>query len=218
LLFFKLFFIYGENQSPFFSFRDKLPRFIAKICGKPMNDQNDNNENNKLPERPLECGECKRPIYVRYTEIVGDNMTETIMCSECPVLRRKLYGQPHIESTDAVSSGSMGLACGNCGTTLDAVRVGTPLGCSHCYEVFEDIIISELFAADKIPARLSGGKKAHALHVGRTLGEVPEISPSARLLALNEALSETLKKEDYEQAAWLRDQIKALTESPEKNP
>jgi protein arginine kinase activator len=43
------------------------------------------------------------------------------------------------------------------------------------------------------------------------------INPSSRLLALNEALKETLSREDYEQAAWLRDQIKALTESEAKD-
>jgi protein arginine kinase activator len=32
------------------------------------------------------------------------------------------------------------------------------------------------------------------------------------LTALNEALVETLSREDYEQAAYLRDEIKSLTE------
>ncbi len=50
--------------------------------------------------------------------------------------------------------------------------------------------------------------------MGRAPGEKIEISPSLKLIALNEALSETLSREDYEQAAWLRDQIKKLTESP----
>ena len=39
-----------------------------------------------------------------------------------------------------------------------------------------------------------------------------EISPTLRLIALNEALDETLIREDYEQAALLRDQIRALKE------
>jgi protein arginine kinase activator len=34
-----------------------------------------------------------------------------------------------------------------------------------------------------------------------------------RLLALNEALNETIQREDYEQAALLRDQIKAITDT-----
>ena len=60
-------------------------------------------------------------------------------------------------------------------------------------------------------------KKSHPIHIGRAPGESLAISPSSRLLALNEALKETLNREDYEQAAWLRDQIKALTDN-EENP
>ena len=72
-------------------------------------------------------------------------------------------------------------------------------------------------AANKISPRISLTKKALPLHIGRAPGEANEISPSLRLLALNEALNETLKREDYEQAAWLRDQIKDLTEKPVKD-
>jgi protein arginine kinase activator len=72
-------------------------------------------------------------------------------------------------------------------------------------------------AANKLPARLATAKKSIPVHIGRTPGEVHEISPSLRLLALNEALGEMLKSEDYEQAAWLRDQIKALTEQNPEN-
>ncbi len=45
--------------------------------------------------------------------------------------------------------------------------------------------------------------------------KIQEINPSLRILALNEALNEMLKSEKYEQAAWLRDQIKALTDERE---
>lgn len=172
-------------------------------------------ENNKKPERPLECGECKKPVAVRYTEIVGTTITTTIMCADCPQLERRLHGVKRAENLQGSLSESA-LACGDCGTTLEAVRVGASLGCSHCYEVFGDILLSELLAADKIPARLANARKNTPTHIGRNPGEIPEISPSARLMVLNEALNETLKREDYEQAALLRDQIKALTDKPEK--
>lgn len=166
----------------------------------------------KLPDRPLECTECKKPIAVWYTEIVGHNIAHTCMCADCPVLERKLRGAPHTEFVPGQVEGAASLACGNCGTTLDAIRVGTPLGCIMCYEVFDDVLIQEMLAAKKIPPRIASAKKSIPVHIGRAPGEIKEISPSLRLLALNEALSEMLKKEDYEQAAWLRDQIKALTE------
>ncbi len=172
----------------------------------------------KLVERPLECGECKKPISVHYTEIVGRHTSHTCMCSDCPELCKRLKGMPtQFSDKNPILTGT-GLACGNCGTTLEALRVGADLGCSECYTVFEDVLLAEMAAAGKLPHRLVTAKKSIPIHIGRNLGEIQEIKPSMRLLALNEALNETLKKEDYEQAASLRDQIKALTkESGEKD-
>lgn len=179
-----------------------------------------NEQEPSLPDRPLECTECKRPVSVYYTEIVDDNMTHTCMCSECPVLRRRLHGTPHTEH--AFSPGeTTGLACGNCGTTLEAIKLGALLGCDVCYDVFDDVILSEMVTAGKLPGRGIPSKKNIPVHIGRSRGEMHEMSHAARLLALHEVLNEMLKSEDYEQAAYLRDQIKALTEKPdttEKKP
>ena len=46
----------------------------------------------QFPDRPLECSECKKPIAVRYTEIVGDTIIHTSMCADCPELQRRLHG------------------------------------------------------------------------------------------------------------------------------
>lgn len=167
------------------------------------------------PDRPLECTECRKPIAVFYTEIIGESITQTCMCSDCPVLRHKLHGTPHTERVSGQGDVGAGLACGNCGTTLEAIRMGTPLGCEVCYEVFDDILIPEMLAGNRIPVRIATSKKTTPVHIGRAPGEMQEINPSLRLLALNEALKEMLKTEDYEQAAWLRDQIKELTEKTE---
>ena len=164
-------------------------------------------------ERPLECSECKKPIAVRYTEIVEGTITHTCMCSECPQLEQRLHGIRIGALTEA--QGETGLVCGDCGTTLVNVRRSSPLGCSHCYEVFADVILAELRTANRIPPAIANQKKGLVLHLGRAPGELVEISPTSRLAALNEALTETLTREDYEQAAWLRDQIKKLTEKPD---
>lgn len=170
-----------------------------------------NPSEHELPvDRPLECGECKRPIAVRYTEIVGDTITHTIMCADCPVLQKKLFGLTAAQIY-SLPEGAQ-LACGNCGTNIEAVRVGTHLGCNVCYDVFEEVILTELQNVKKVPPRINLNKKSSPIHIGRAPGEVRDINPASRLLALNEALTETLKKEDYEQAAWLRDQIKAITD------
>lgn len=172
--------------------------------------------NKNLPDRPLECGECKKVITVVYTEIVGGTITRTSMCADCPELQRRLYGVSSAEHIYNQTGHDASLGCGNCGTTLEEVKRGHRLGCMECYEVFNDLLVSELLAANRISPRVLGTKKSMPIHMGRAPGESLAINPSSRLLALNEALRETLNREDYEQAAWLRDQIRALTENGEK--
>ena len=168
------------------------------------------------PERPLECTECKRPIKVHYTEIIGEKMTHTGMCEICPVLQNKLRGGYEGKAITFSEEGKGSLVCGECGTTLETIRMGNSVGCSLCYEVFDDVLFNELILLQKIPKKAREQGKFLPLHMGRGPGEVQELSPSIQLLALNEALSETLVREDYEQAARLRDQIKSLTEEQEK--
>lgn len=165
-----------------------------------------------MPQRPLDCSECKKPLYVCYSEVVGDKVTRTVMCADCPHLAKKLYG---LKRTEEISAGKGGLACGNCGTSLDALRMGQPMGCAACYVVFADALIEMLLNENRISRHLTSNKKTQPLHIGRVPGEVSEISPTLRLIALNEALDETLIREDYEQAALLRDQIRALKEKAE---
>lgn len=165
-----------------------------------------------LPERPLECGECKKPIAVIYTEIEKNHYVHTSMCADCPELQLRLHGLSPNEQTTIGNLTKMGVACGSCGTTLQAIRVGTSLGCQNCYEIFKDVLVPELLNLQKISNRTANSKRNVSLHTGRFPGEVTTFNPSARLISLNEALNETLKQEDYEQAALLRDQIKAITD------
>ena len=159
-------------------------------------------------DRPLECNECKKKITVCYTEIIGDSINSFSMCKNCPSLQRHLHGD-HVSTSYKKSKKDKGtgLCCGTCNTSLESIRMGSFLGCPDCYSVFSDILIHE-----RLHKRSS--EKKHSLkqlHVGRSPDENIEIHPSARLLALNEALNETLAREEYEQAAWLRDQINAIT-------
>lgn len=175
-------------------------------------------ENNHTPERPLECGECRKPIKVKYTEVTDEGISHLVTCIDCPLLVKKLSGNRETEDLEQTREGA-GLCCGSCGLTLEALRTGSKLGCAECYEVFDMPILQELIKADKIPEKLRDAalKSAPNLHKGHAPGEVKEVSPSIRLLALNEALNEMLSREDYEQAAWLRDQIKELTDQHKSN-
>jgi protein arginine kinase activator len=173
-----------------------------------------------MADRPVECGQCKKPIKVIYKQIVADLTVTTEMCSSCPVLQQKLHGELYFTSSEKTEN-STGLCCGNCRTTMEAIKMGSPVGCKECYEVFSDLLVSELFDTDNIPSRMDKAlatKKSQPLHVGKSPTQSTHILPSSRLIALNEALNEALRRENYEQAAWLRDQIKALTEKPNQPP
>ncbi|MBN4066934.1 hypothetical protein JYU14_02505 [Simkania negevensis] len=166
-----------------------------------------------MSERPIECTECKKPIAYLYTEIVAAATSSLNMCAECPRLQERLHGKLLTSRETAPSKDkTTGVCCGNCGTTLEAVKMGSPLGCSECYEIFSELLLIDLIRAKKVPRRLTMTKKSSTLHTGRTPGAISTVKPSARLLALHEALSDTLSREDYEQAAWIRDQIKEIME------
>ncbi len=166
------------------------------------------------PDRPLECSECKIPITVHYSEIIENECTNIGMCNTCPQLQKRLKGNSSIKD-EMSSKADAGLACGECGTTLANLRVSHRVGCSHCYQVFGDLIVAEMMDSHRIFPGIIKNRKSVPLHVGRSAGETQEISPSLKLIALNDALEETLKKENYEQAALLRDKIQELTEGSE---
>jgi len=169
----------------------------------------------ELPERHIECSECKKPVKVIYTEIVGKMIYRLSMCSSCPVLKQKMHGtHPTHSFAEAIASG---LCCGNCKTSQDEVKMGASLGCGLCYEVFDEVLTQDLVHAERQTLKQKLVKRPTPLHLGRQPGEKGEVTSQAKLLSLHQALHETLSREDYEQAAWLRDQIKELTEETKQD-
>ena len=104
------------------------------------------------------------------------------------------------------------MVCGGCGLTLDEMKMGAPLGCPLCYDIYSEEIVRELAQLERIPVKAVFQKRGEPLHKGKTPGQPHEIDPSLKLLALQQALHETLGREDYEQAAMLRDQIRKIEE------
>ncbi len=169
-----------------------------------------------MAERPVECSACQKPVCCTYKEMVKDTVLVSEMCKDCPILETKLHGSAHPKEKQEVM-GDKGLFCGSCRTSLEAIKMGSLLGCGECYSVFADVLLRELIATGKIPPRMRKsppGQKNQPLHVGKSPSKPVSLTLSSKLATLNEALNDALKKENYEQAAWLRDQIKALTEKP----
>jgi protein arginine kinase activator len=93
------------------------------------------------------------------------------------------------------------LTCPHCGVTFREFRAQGLLGCPHDYEVFAEYITPLI-------ERAHGGATEHVGKVPHRLGT--EAGTRVELTRLQRELSDAVKKEKYELAARLRDQIEAL--------
>ncbi|EPP34474.1 uvrB/uvrC motif family protein [Chlamydia ibidis] len=159
------------------------------------------------PETPL-CYHCQQPAKVSYTEVDKDKLIRCYVCESCP------YPTPYY-SRDSIllcpSGDSLTLECGNC-KTIWQVRPDEELsfGCHLCYVHFKTQLLSRLTQNKWVSPSFILEPGCGSLHVGRSPGELSNMNPLLKLIALNEALQDTLAREDYEQAALIRDQINNL--------
>lgn len=171
---------------------------------------------NPIEYRPIECSQCKKKVHVNYSEIVSDSVTTWQMCRDCPILQAKLQGEDkEIDTTEKKKE----LCCSYCHTSLESVLMGEPLGCKECYQIFRHVLVNQLIDADQLPPHLTSGlPKNSKLH----LGKAPHIAEDGvnvtRMQELTKALNEAVKEENYEEAAWLRDQINLFTERVDDKP
>ena len=92
--------------------------------------------------------------------------------------------------------------CPSCGMTYDELRRTGKFGCSSCYDAFESYITGSL-------------KSIHGDNVHK--GKVPKrnggpLLKKHELEDLKRRLVDAIAKEEFEEAAVLRDRIKALEE------
>jgi protein arginine kinase activator len=96
------------------------------------------------------------------------------------------------------------LTCSECGMSLDEFRKKGRLGCAKDYEVFKSHIVDLL-------ERVHGARS----HMGRVPGTSDaELVRVQRMSDLRQKLETAVREEAYESAARLRDELKALEQSP----
>ncbi len=145
------------------------------------------------------CYHCQQPATICYTEVNRKEKVRYYLCSQCPYPGAF---DPY-ETSGSAAHESITLECGNCKTIWNPQEQSHTLGCHLCYTSFKSqlaIFFKEVHGTSVV-------------HIGRAPGESSHMNPSIRLIALNEALQDTLAREDYEQAAIIRDQINHLKQS-----
>jgi protein arginine kinase activator len=159
------------------------------------------------------CQVCKtRPAKVHYTEIVNHNMVVMNLCLECAeekgidVQKGGNYGLGDLvaglidTAVDADAERISKVRCPTCGYQYsDFKRIGR-LGCPDCYDAFEAQLVPVLRHVHG--STQHAGKKAAARSERMALRE--------RVAALREDLALAIRAEDYEHAASIRDEIRAL--------
>ena len=154
------------------------------------------------------CG--KNQASVHLTEIIDDQMSEVHLCEECAhkksVQMEQQFGLADLLAGLAElgqpkeASGVGGFKCANCGLTYqDFKRIGR-LGCSECYATFSKYLSPLLKKIHGSTQHL--GKSPHLV--------VPKEKKKIDLMELRMKLQQAINKEEFEEAARLRDKIKEL--------
>src|ERR1043165_8034690 len=156
------------------------------------------------------CERCCRPATVHITEVLSDTkFEEHHVCEQC----YKQYAQTSNSPSKALALESAAgdleesmfgqQECPDCGIKFVDFRNNHRLGCSRDYQVFQ---------AELMP--LLENIHGETRHCGKTPRRYPQTKKTeAELVQLRQRLKRAIEREDYEEAAKIRDQIKTLEEA-----
>jgi protein arginine kinase activator len=178
------------------------------------------------------CDRCKaREAKVLYTEIINGAKTEQHLCEECatdyttfqmekPLLNSELtlnsllstlLGAYQNNAQNKTGAGKSGLVCDNCKTTFDEFLQRGRFGCANCYKSFYSEIGNTLRSIHGAQAHTGKRPKGY-IPVNDSVLKNP--SEEERLTL---ELQEAIEKEEFEEAARLRDLIRSLKKEETKN-
>ena len=178
------------------------------------------------------CDRCKiRDAKVLYTEIINGAKTEQHLCEECatdytsfqmekPLLNSDmtlnslistLLGayQKNTSSKPGVSKPN--LVCENCKTTFDEFLQRGRFGCAHCYKSFYNELGKTLRGIQGAQAHTGKRPKGYMSSSDKVIKNLSEED------RLSLDLQQAIEKEEFEEAARLRDLIRQLKKEESKN-
>ena len=164
------------------------------------------------------CQNCeKNEATTHIRQVVNGDTTQMHLCAECA--QHLGYGDMFSGfglNLDDFFGGFLGdtvqklvspteQRCSKCGNTFsDIVRSGK-VGCSECYKTFYDKLLPSI---QRIHGRIKhNGKQAAAVEITDVPVETKEENP---LEKLKQELADAIEKQEFEQAAVIRDKIKEL--------
>lgn len=165
------------------------------------------------------CEECKsREAVYTVSVVVGDELTSRHLCEECMARMNANFSSGNIKNLlSSILSAITGIetpaepkedvVCPRCHTTLSQFTKSGKLGCPKCYDAFHEQLQPMLL---QIHGRVQ--------HAGRQpLATVDAQRSRTRQEALSRQMEQAVAVEDFETAARLRDQIRALAAKEAEN-
>ncbi len=171
------------------------------------------------------CDKCKKnEAKIYYTEIINGEKKEQHLCEECateytsfkmgtPFINQELtlgsllstiLGNYYNNSSQGAEPPEKELHCDGCGMTFSEFMREGRFGCAKCYDSFEKVLeksIKNIQGSDT-----HTGKKPKGFETG-TQKLVKELSD---LDKLSIQLQDAIEKEEFEEAAKLRDRIRQI--------
>lgn len=188
------------------------------------------------------CEQCKkREATVKYVEVMNGVKTEHNLCGHCAArldigqfsavfegefsLASLLSGLLGIQDTEKKDGRLAGVVCPSCGTTYEDFVEASRFGCADCYSVFGPLLgenIRHLQGSEKHVGKRPGHiLRAAVEREERGNGETKErekrdlirsLTKEEQIRLLQTRLKDALRREDYKEAAVLRDEIRGLKE------
>lgn len=172
----------------------------------------------------MKCTECqKRPASLHLTQVVNGQKNEIHVCELCAQkmgyinnneeaysfhdLLTALFGSPQKGlQQEQVFNQEDPLECENCHMSFNDFRRIGKFGCAHCYEAFKLML-------DPILGRIHSGSLEHHGKIPKRQGGKLHIQKE--LDSYRVQLRQLIEREEFEQAAVIRDKIKQIEQKKE---
>jgi len=161
----------------------------------------------------MTCDKCNKPAVVHEVTIKGGKKAEIHLCSEHAAEAGFVVAQPagtinqllkqFVISQGAAAAGAASKkACPDCGMTFAQFRKTGTLGCTQCYESFEEELSLLIERAQNGGTHHIGKRPARAGRVG--------VDRQLEVRRLVRELDRAVAAEQYERAAEIRDRLNML--------
>lgn len=172
------------------------------------------------------CEKCKkRQATIYYTEIVGGKKYEKHLCEKCALEYADFVYEAEDGSDNALLEGLLSsilgsyykssqpvkkegreavIQCERCGMTYDAFLQGGKFGCAQCYSSFGKQLEKSFRQIHGATSHVGKRPKGFVSQTDRIIKDLSEVD------RLSIRLQDAIEKEEFETAAALRDQIRAL--------